>query len=83
MRVQVDAVKNIKIDKVTVWDGGQNGDGKTSTANFISGMMKSVPPLNEMFAMAGMQLPNFLGQKTEESTEVEAPVATQTVTDSE
>ena len=63
MRVQVDAVKNIKIDKVTVWDGGQNGDGKTSTANFISGMMKSVPPLDEVFALAGMQLPSMLGQK--------------------
>ena len=67
MRVQVDAVKNIKIDKVTVWDGGQNGDGKTSTANFISGMMKSVPPLDEVFALAGMQLPSILGQKTTEA----------------
>ncbi len=63
MRVQVDAVKNIKIDKVTVWDGGQGADGKTSTANFISGMMKSVPPLDEVFSMAGMQLPSLLGQK--------------------
>ena len=77
MRVQVDAVKNIKIDKVTVWDGGQNGDGKTSTANFISGMMKSVPPLDEVFALAGMQLPSMLGKKIDEtasvaSTEAEA-----------
>lgn len=71
MRVQVDAVKNIKIDKVTVWDGGQNGDGKTSTANFISGMMKSVPPLDEVFAMAGMQLPSLLGQKINEESENE------------
>ena len=73
MRVQVDAIKNIKIDKVTVWDGGQNGDGKTSTANFISGMMKSVPPLDEVFAMAGMQLPSLLGQKLpEDNAPVEA-----------
>ncbi|MBQ7969264.1 MAG: flotillin family protein [Clostridia bacterium] len=68
MRVQVEAVKNIKIDKVTVWDGGRNDDGKTSTANFISGMMKSVPPLDEVFAMAGMQLPSLLGQKIPEGT---------------
>ncbi|MBO5745057.1 MAG: flotillin family protein, partial [Clostridia bacterium] len=71
MRVQVDAIKNIKIDKVTVWDGGQNGDGKTSTANFISGMMKSVPPLEEVFALSGMQLPELLGKKAPD----EAPVA--------
>ena len=67
MRVQVDAIMNIKIDKVTVWDGGQNADGKTSTANFISGMMKSVPPLDEMFSMAGMQLPAILGKKAEKT----------------
>lgn len=76
MRVQVDAIKNIKIDKVTVWDGGQNGDGKTSTANFISGMMKSVPPLDEVFAMAGMELPSLLGKKIEEN---ETPLATEVV----
>ena len=48
-----------------IWDGGQNGDGKTSTANFISGMMKSVPPLDEVFTMAGMQLPTMLGKKAD------------------
>ena len=68
MRVQVDAVKNIKIDKVTVWDGGQSADGKTSTANFISGMMKSVPPLDEVFSLAGMQLPTILGKKVDETS---------------
>lgn len=70
-RIQVDAIKNLKIDKITVWDsnGAGNADGKTSTANFLSGIMKSVPPLNEMFDMAGMQLPNYLGQKTDDDTD--------------
>ncbi|MBS7262093.1 MAG: flotillin family protein [Eubacteriales bacterium] len=65
MRVQVEAVKNIKIDKVTVWDSNANGgaDGKTATAGFLSGMMKSIPPMNELFEMAGMKLPEFLGKK--------------------
>jgi hypothetical protein len=31
-------------------------------------MMKSVPPLDEVFAMAGMQLPSLLGKKAEEQT---------------
>lgn len=65
MRIQVDAIKNIKIDKVTVWDGGKNGDGNTATADFISGMMKSVPPLNELFKQAGMELPTLLGKETQ------------------
>ena len=66
MKIQVEAIRDLKIDKVTVWDsgnGGNGGDGKSSTANFISGLMKSVPPMNEIFEMAGMNLPEFLGKK--------------------
>lgn len=71
MRVQVDAIKNIKIDKVTVWDGGAGGkqDGKSSTASFLSGLMQSVPPLNEVFEMAGMELPEILGKKKQQEDE--------------
>jgi flotillin len=65
-RIQVDAIKNIKIDKITVWDNGTTGgDGKTSTADFLSGMLKSVPPLGELFNQSGMELPDLLGKKTE------------------
>ena len=70
MKIQVEAIRDLKIDKVTVWDSGAgaNGDGKGSTANFISGLMKSVPPMNELFEMAGMQLPEFLGKKMDPAT---------------
>ncbi len=69
MRIQVDAIKNIKIDKVTVWDNGNSSNGKTSTANFLSGMMSSVPPLEEVFALSGLTLPEILGKKKEEAPE--------------
>ena len=46
-----------------MWDGGSKGDGKTATADFLSGMMKSVPPLNELFQQAGMELPGLLGKE--------------------
>ena len=69
MKVQVEAIKNIRIDKVTVWDGGSGKDGKTATADFLSGMMKSVPPLGEVFEQAGMQLPAILGKKAEPAAE--------------
>ena len=67
VRMQSEAIKNIKIDKVTVWENGSGKDGKTSTANFLSGMYKSVPPLQEMFNMAGMELPEYLKGKDKES----------------
>lgn len=62
VKTQVEAVKNIKIDKITVWDSanGQGDNGNTSTANFVSGLMKSVPPLNDLFNMAGLNLPSYL-----------------------
>ncbi len=62
VKTQVEAVKNIKIDKITVWDSGNgdNANGANSTANFVSGMMKTVPPLNDLFNMAGLNLPTYL-----------------------
>jgi flotillin len=62
VKTQVEAVKNIKIDKITVWDSGNGSteNGSSSTANFVSGMMKTVPPLNDLFNMAGLNLPTYL-----------------------
>ncbi len=69
VKTQVDAIKGINIDKVTVWDGGAgNANGQTSTANFLSGLMKSVPPLNDLFDQAGMALPEYLAKKKDEKT---------------
>ena len=70
VKTQVEAVKNIKIDKITVWDSGQGENGNTSTANFVSGMMKTVPPLNDLFNMAGLNLPNYLAKANETPQEI-------------
>jgi len=67
VRLQTEAIKNIKIDKVTVWENGQQGEGKNSTAQFVSGLYKSVPPLKDMFEMAGMDLPSYLGKQKKEA----------------
>lgn len=71
VRTQVEAVKNIKIDKITVWDSGnsQGENGNSSTANFVSGMMKTVPPLNDLFNMAGLNLPSYLKGADDPSAE--------------
>ncbi|MDP2890429.1 MAG: SPFH domain-containing protein [Bacteroidota bacterium] len=60
VKTQVDAIKNIKIDKVTVWETGNGKDGKTSTANFMQGMLGSIPPLDDVFKSAGLELPDIL-----------------------
>ena len=71
VKTQVEAVKGINIDHVTVWDGGNSSDGKGSTANFVSGLMKSVPPLHELFDMAGLKLPEYLAKEQEKEVKSE------------
>ena len=71
VRLQTEVIRNIKIDKITVWDGG-GGAGGSSTANFMSNLIKTLPPLHEVAKMAGVQLPEYLGQI---QTAVETPPA--------
>ncbi len=73
IKTQVEAISNIKIDKVTVWDNLSAGaDGKTpATANFLAGMIKSIPPLDDIFRSAGIELPSYLkGEATQPQSEI-------------
>ena len=70
---QVEAIKNLKIDKITVWDSGSHTDkGGSSTANFLSSMIKSLPPLQEIATMAGVELPEYLGKMVDSKDVTEA-----------
>ena len=59
---QVKAISNLKIDNVTVWEGGRNADGKNATADFLSGLVGSLPPLHELTKNVGVRLPDYLGK---------------------
>ncbi len=59
---QVSAIRDLKIDKITVWDSGPGKDGSNSTANFMKGLVKSIPPLHDLASQAGIELPAFLGE---------------------
>jgi len=61
VKAQTEAIKNLKIDSVTVWDSGKNAAGESSTAGFLSGLVSSLPPLHEITKKAGLDLPGFLG----------------------
>ena len=45
---QVKAISGVKIDKVTVWDNGASSDGKEATAGFLGGLLKGLPPLEDL-----------------------------------
>ncbi len=70
---QVEAIKNLKIDKITVWDSGGDGTGGSSTSNFVSSLIRSVPPLHDVAAMAGVELPDYLGKMAEEKGDAGQP----------
>lgn len=70
VREQVKAIQNLKIDKITVWDSGNGnsileGKGGGSTANFLSGLIGSLPPVHELAQQAGVELPGYLGRVAE------------------
>ncbi|MFB6356752.1 MAG: flotillin family protein, partial [bacterium] len=67
---QVKAISDIEFDSVTVWENG-GGDGKTSTANFLSGLVESLPPLHEVTKNAGIDLPDYLGQVADNAGGIE------------
>jgi len=68
---QVKAIQNLKIDKVTVWDGaqgggsGEPGDAQGSTARFLRSLIGSLPPMHELAQQAGIDLPDVLGKVDE------------------
>ena len=49
-------------------DGGHAGkDGKGAAADFMSGLLKSLPPLHDVAAMAGLEMPAYLGKMKDPS----------------
>lgn len=70
-KIQVEAIKNLQIDKITVWDSMSGDGGSPTTANFLSGIMKSIPPLNDTLKMAGIQIPSYLGKQLENEDSIE------------
>lgn len=68
VRLQTEAIKNLKIDKITVWENGGSEKGG-STANFVSSLVKSLPALHDVAAMAGVELPEYLGKVSQSEKE--------------
>jgi len=74
---QVKAIQNLKIDKITVWDGGRAGAAGNSgaTADFLSSLIGSLPAVHELAHQAGIELPAVLGKVKEEAPTAEVAPA--------
>jgi flotillin len=70
-KIQADAIQNIKIDKITVWENGGGKDGGSSTTNFINSLLQAIPPNADLLNMVEQSLPGFLDAiKTKEIKEI-------------
>jgi len=63
VNAQAKAISNIDFEKVVVYDGG-SGD---AVGNFLGGLTHALPSLHELANMAGVELPEFLGQLRDSS----------------
>jgi len=59
-QIQAEAVRNLPIEKVIVWDGG----GEGGLADLGKRFMGVLPPMHELARIAGLELPEFLGRVT-------------------
>jgi flotillin len=57
---QTEAIANLKIDKITVWEGGGEQNGNATT-NFVRNFINTLPPMHELAQQVGIELPQFLG----------------------
>jgi flotillin len=74
------AISNIKFDKIVVWEnGGKNG--RTNTADFISGMAKILPPMMQVMKdIGGIELPESLIRFADDQQQSPEPQTTQRTT---
>lgn len=74
LKTQVEAIKNVKIEKVTVWDSMNGKDGASTTSNFLNSFIKSVPPMKDLYDLVDLDLPANLGKSTQTAPSASAPV---------
>ncbi|MBL7139848.1 MAG: flotillin family protein [Planctomycetes bacterium] len=56
--IQAEAIRNLPIEKVIVWDGGSENGGLAGLGRRLVG---TLPPMHELARMVGLELPDFLG----------------------
>ena len=72
VKIQVEAIKGINIDKITVWDSMNGADGASTTANFLNSITKAVPPISDLFKMTGVQAPGMFAQSQSPAKQIQA-----------
>lgn len=57
--IQAQAIQDLPIEKIVVWDGGGNGNGLSGMGQRLMGVL---PPMHELARQIGLELPDYLGK---------------------
>jgi flotillin len=68
--VQAQAIKDLPIEKIFVWDTGGEGGGMQ---NLGGRLMGALPPMHALAKQVGLELPEFLGRVAEEKAKPAEP----------
>jgi flotillin len=60
-QVQAQAIQDLPIEKIVVWDGGGKGEGLAGLGQRLMGVL---PPMHELAKQVGLSLPDYLGHAT-------------------
>ena len=70
--IQAQAIQDLPIEKIVVWDGG----GADGGLNGLGGrLMGALPPMHELAKLVGLDLPDFLGRLNQEQSDAATPPA--------
>jgi flotillin len=58
-QIQAQAIQDLPIEKIVVWDGGGNGSGLAGLGRRLMG---ALPPMHELASQMGIALPDYLGK---------------------
>jgi len=61
--IQAQAIKDLPIEKIVVWDGGGDSNGMSGLGQRIMG---ALPPMHELARQVGLDLPEYLGRTAAE-----------------
>jgi len=64
--VQAQAIKDLPIEKVIVWDGGGDGKGLSGLGGRL---ISALPPMHELAKNVGLDLPEYLGKLAGEAAD--------------
>ncbi len=70
--IQAQAIQDLPIEKVIVWDGGGKEGGMAGLGGRLMG---ALPPMHDIAKQVGLDLPEFLGRMKQEEEKKEEPEA--------